>query len=93
MVPILQSEKQKEGTSNFSQNVANQHLKTHTDTHTPMNTGGLSEQGGVPAQVDDIIVLTKVLPCDPENTWRATSGKMCVTTSNGNKTQHIMEHY
>lgn len=38
--------------------------------HTPVNTGGLFEEGGVPAQVNYIIVLTKVFPCDPKNTWR-----------------------
>lgn len=43
----------------------------HTHTHTPVYAGGIFEQGGVPAQVDDIIVLTKVLPCDPENTCKA----------------------
>ena len=49
-------------------------LETHT--HTPVNTGGVFEQCRVPAQVDDIIVLTEVLPCDPENTWRETQGNM-----------------
>lgn len=36
-----------------------------------MNAGRLSEETRVPAQVDDIIVLTEILPCNPENTYRA----------------------
>lgn len=36
----------------------------------PVDAGGLSEQSRVPAQVDDIIVLTEVLPRNPENTCR-----------------------
>ena len=38
----------------------------------PVNAGGFLEQGGAPAQVDDIKVLAKVLPCNPEDTLAIT---------------------
>lgn len=33
-----------------------------------MNAGGLSEKSRIPAQVNDIIVLTQIFPDDPEHT-------------------------
>lgn len=38
----------------------------------PVDAEGLFEQGRVPAQVDDIIILAQVLPCNPEHTWVPT---------------------
>lgn len=39
-------------------------------THKPVDAGGFFEQRRVPAEVNDIIILTQVLPSDPKHTWR-----------------------
>lgn len=43
-------------------------------TDKPVDAGRLFEQGRAPTKVDDIVVLTKVLPGDPEYPWNVEDG-------------------
>lgn len=55
-----------------------------------MDAGRLSEESRAPAQVDDVVVLTQVLPGDPENSWRRTS-PASASQPNGRRQQQLFK--